>query len=494
MDFSKLNQLMQYDTTKPVGPESPIEFAKGLGRVYQSYAAAPVRAAAKALQDGKPIGEAFANQFGADPDTAPTAKDLVANDPTTAPYADTLLPHAVDASLDLGNVAAAGFALPKLGGMLKGAAPVAKEGQIIGTKFGDAASDLRRVQFTNKQAAARQASKDLGKEINPVVRAFQEGDTDVPIRRMMDDKLRHLNIPDEAVDPKTLLTPEAASAETKDIPLPILDEAGELRFPFLDKEQARNMVRDSMYDSALKGEAGMDDVNRTTQQASRQADFADRAKEQAKKARLDKIKKFIGDERGKLDLSASLHDEPLPMDEASRLVRAKEMGFDMDNPLYHGTPETKDFDAFRASDSGNMGKGVYATNDPKYASTYAQPGRGFGTDFMTKEEIRDSHSRVLPLVTNAKVLDLDNPEHLKLIPERLRNGSADAVGEEISNLAKEMGYGGVKRGSASVVFDPKNLRSKFAEFDPSKKDLSNLSAGLAAMIGAAGTKALKDSE
>ena len=39
-----------------------------------------------------------------------------------------------------------------------------------------------------------------------------------------------------------------------------------------------------------------------------------------------------------------LKPQSLPMDEASRMARAKEMGFDTDNPVYHGT--MKDFPEF----------------------------------------------------------------------------------------------------------------------------------------------------
>src|SRR5690606_31267416 len=48
------------------------------------------------------------------------------------------------------------------------------------------------------------------------------------------------------------------------------------------------------------------------------------------------VRGAIGSAGGRLAASAS----DLPMDEASRLARAREMGFDTDRVLYHGTDET----------------------------------------------------------------------------------------------------------------------------------------------------------
>ena len=66
----------------------------------------------------------------------------------------------------------------------------------------------------------------------------------------------------------------------------------------------------------------------------------------------------------------------LPMDEASRMARAREMGFDTDQTVYHGT--THDFDQFgstNANPEGHYGAGHYFTTSAEDASrNYA--GRG----------------------------------------------------------------------------------------------------------------------
>jgi hypothetical protein len=66
----------------------------------------------------------------------------------------------------------------------------------------------------------------------------------------------------------------------------------------------------------------------------------------------------------------------LPMDEASRMARAKEMGFQTDVPLYHGTDQ-----AFAAFDPARQGAmtgaetarlGVWTARDPGAANEFAE--------------------------------------------------------------------------------------------------------------------------
>lgn len=67
----------------------------------------------------------------------------------------------------------------------------------------------------------------------------------------------------------------------------------------------------------------------------------------------------------------------LPMDEASRMSRAREQGFDVDEVFYHGTPAAQSiadegFDPARLGKGNDqMGAGFYFTNNPNQASGYA---------------------------------------------------------------------------------------------------------------------------
>jgi hypothetical protein len=39
-------------------------------------------------------------------------------------------------------------------------------------------------------------------------------------------------------------------------------------------------------------------------------------------------------------------------------------------------------------------------------------------------------------------------------------------------------------GTEVMIFDPKNIRSRYAAFDPKKRNVSNIGAGLAGLAGA----------
>jgi hypothetical protein len=66
---------------------------------------------------------------------------------------------------------------------------------------------------------------------------------------------------------------------------------------------------------------------------------------------------------GSEDLRAAARPRP-PMDDAARLAQLREQGFNVDQPLFHGT--TRDFENF-SGDNGN----IYLTHKPELASMYA---------------------------------------------------------------------------------------------------------------------------
>ena len=47
----------------------------------------------------------------------------------------------------------------------------------------------------------------------------------------------------------------------------------------------------------------------------------------------------------------------------------------------------------------------------------------------------------------------------------------------ITEKAKKAGYDGIKFGSETVIFDPKNIRKPEAKFDPKKVDSKDLLSG-----------------
>ena len=201
----------------------------------------------------------------------------------------------------------------------------------------------------------------------------------------------------------------------------------------------------------------------------------------------------------------------LPMDTESRMKRAKEMGYDVDNVRYHGTD--KSFDKFNPSEYQKGSRvGVFTTDNPYVAATYAPPMRGgqiypvYTKDTYSGDlgpiEIDAQKSNWNQLEGNLpayasesgdETIDLYFPEISELTSTGL-----PVTTNDIAYIAKESGRPSVTftnltdRGPQFVDsplanwpsnvrsdFNPDSLRSIFARFDPRLSHLSNLSAGLA---------------
>ena len=161
----------------------------------------------------------------------------------------------------------------------------------------------------------------------------------------------------------------------------------------------------------------------------------------------------------------------LPMDQASRMARAKEMGFDTDTVLYHGTD--RDFSEFSLSDAGKNGKrfgrGVYLSENSGMANRYA----------------RNDTGRVMPMFVRGKIFT-----GVSQLDEAQKAIYLNTEGP-VEKVLTKLGFTGQKVGDTVVIFDPKNIRSKFAEFDPEKRSSKNLLAGVP-LIGGAGAVAANE--
>ena len=167
----------------------------------------------------------------------------------------------------------------------------------------------------------------------------------------------------------------------------------------------------------------------------------------------------------------------LPMDTASRMQRASEQGFDTDQVQYHGT--SSDFSEFTPSTVGNLGAGIYTTPDANNASSRAALIK------FRKDLNPNAGPNVLPLLTRSEnPLEVTgNP--LRVDTEHVRDQGFDSI---------------VRRDSATgdVVetnnFNPQNVRSVNAAFDPDQRNSSNIMAGLGAAGVGAGLLASGEAE
>lgn len=203
---------------------------------------------------------------------------------------------------------------------------------------------------------------------------------------------------------------------------------------------------------------------------------------------------------GALGSSARLSRGALPMDEASRMARARQMGFSVDEPLYHGGGSS-----FRAFDLGKAGT--------------ASGSRGQAAAFFTPEsQVADYYSKIASVrEPRAGEVPHDSFDHAGTIYQNVYDGAqvypafvnpgkqktieipyynTAKVDAEVQKARKE-GYdtlrikgmadtGAVEASRADqiAVLSPANIRSRFAAFDPNKANLSDLLAGVTAVPAA----------
>jgi hypothetical protein len=217
----------------------------------------------------------------------------------------------------------------------------------------------------------------------------------------------------------------------------------------------------------------------------------------------------------------------LPMDEASRMARAAEMGFEGD--FLHGTgSDIAAVDTSKLGEKQNvLGKGFYQTTNPKRSERYVPR--------VTDEEgnrVFAEGGNIMPLMTkSADEFDLTaqtGKENITRIANafegagfdvKLRDGGdsvsiksktdprmsafldsyqdgqatlmrlKDAFGNNnITPILQEAGFTGVKgfegRGSnVRVNYNPQDVRSRFARFDPRLSHLSDLTASNMSPLG-----------
>ena len=189
----------------------------------------------------------------------------------------------------------------------------------------------------------------------------------------------------------------------------------------------------------------------------------------------------------------------LLMDTPSRMARAKEQGFDVDTPMYHGsskggyndTHDIKAFDLDKAGDKWNQDEGgFFFTSNPEEANYYATTdstgrtvnGAVYPTFLKTKNPLIIDSKNDLDLASEQGVGYWDN-RHEELM-KKARDGGYDSI-RLIDRGAYEDGYDVM-----SVVLEPENIRSVNAKFDPAKTGSSNLLASNpVATAGAVGMSA-----
>ena len=199
--------------------------------------------------------------------------------------------------------------------------------------------------------------------------------------------------------------------------------------------------------------------------------------------------------------------EALAMDKASRMARAAEQGFDTSRPLYHATRSETPITAFEVGRESFNNYGFGGNQPVKRHATFfsdnAEFAKNYGTDpkeYVASQYLADISKYHHYRQDFKDSLDPFGPdrdlwlalEHGKLKDWQMFDGE---IGDRFVKFLKDDGYDGARfveespfidtekfvgpeEATTTAIFDPANIRSKFAAFDPAKRGSANLLAGL----------------
>jgi len=175
---------------------------------------------------------------------------------------------------------------------------------------------------------------------------------------------------------------------------------------------------------------------------------------------------------------------------ASRLERARSLGFNVDRPLYHGTlaPDFPAFGTVSPWEAVRRGKppGIWTAENPAVASRLSEAEvrshLGLSPTSHTPGLLQDqAHSRILPLLARSERttgLTLPPRPDWGDVWNKIAGHFHD--GYDILRLQNYTMFPELGPQTIWAFRDPAQLRSRFAAFDPAKRDSSDLMAGFAA--------------
>lgn len=173
----------------------------------------------------------------------------------------------------------------------------------------------------------------------------------------------------------------------------------------------------------------------------------------------------------------------LPMDEASRMQRAIEQGYDPKITYHHGRKGIKEFRI--PTDGRNYKYGP---------AVYSSPRRGYGEPYLRANKISDEDAKVYELMSRGKIASSDKvaEQHFgarnmafDIADKEGRDSNADDYWRAMHQILQDKGYTGLDIMKERAVFDPANVRAKSAAFDPDQVGNPNIFAS-AAPVAAGG--------
>jgi hypothetical protein len=188
---------------------------------------------------------------------------------------------------------------------------------------------------------------------------------------------------------------------------------------------------------------------------------------------------------------------PLPMDEASRMARAEAAGFEGD--LFHGGKGGYDIMRTDAGTGKTSGTGAFLTPSNKLAETYSPVVDGSVYPLMSRSSapiVNADMQNWNNIESPVYAFDPKTMDDIEVIDEYGR-ASTDDIAREARKISEAIEIQDVSdRGprawgmtqypavsNVRVEYNPANIRSRFARFDPEFAHLSNLSAANASPLG-----------
>ncbi|MFT6550457.1 MAG: hypothetical protein ACJA1I_000485 [Zhongshania marina] len=182
----------------------------------------------------------------------------------------------------------------------------------------------------------------------------------------------------------------------------------------------------------------------------------------------------------------------LDMSKEARMQRARDMGFDTDTVWYHGT--NADIETFRQGVAPGWGKGVYFSDLPSDTEEFGNTT--YPVYLRLKKPYTGSGVSESDIIKTGAWKEIEQKEIDRMrdvLPEGMSDdeirgeiggdpwGEFQESGSFANKVLRELGYDGVQvkgsnniEGTETVVFDPANIRSVNAAFDPDQADSPNL--------------------
>ena len=180
---------------------------------------------------------------------------------------------------------------------------------------------------------------------------------------------------------------------------------------------------------------------------------------------------------------------------ADRVKKAEEQGWKVDDTQFHWT--TGDVDEFKdPTKVGKVGKAIYMSPNQQGGKRYLHRGEGKTDVYKVDKEGNEyfpEGSNVMPLLYRGELANYEDTIALArdYFQKGGKGGNAEAFDYAQQELKKQ-GYSGVRvNGNEIAIFDPKDVRSVNAKFDPDKSTSRNL---LASSAGAGILSALAPTE